>query len=71
MVNFEKLNDIVDASGMTVTSITKRAGMDRATYYNRLNGIGEFKASEIEGLTKALKLTNKQRDEIFFCKEVE
>ena len=71
MVDFVKLNSKVEESGMTITTLTERAGIDRATYYNMLNGIGECKASEIEGLTRALRLTNKQRDEIFFCKKVD
>lgn len=67
MVNIELLKQTVADSGMTVVSITNRAGIDRATYYNRLDGVGEFTASEIDGLTRALRLTKKQRDEIFFA----
>lgn len=63
----EKMND----SGLTITLIAKRSGILRETLYNRLNGIGEFKASEITSLTKVLKLSKKDREQIFFANNSE
>ena len=51
-----------------MTSIAVRSGIPRVTLYNRMRGIGEFKASEIDGLTKTLRLSKAQRDAIFFAK---
>lgn len=65
MTDIEKLKEKIDASGMTMTSIAKKSSMERGTLYNRLAGIGEFTASEIVGLTYALKLTKKERNDIF------
>lgn len=56
-----KIND----SGMTMVAISSKAGIVRETLYNRLNGKGEFTASEIIGLSKALHLTRSERDKIF------
>lgn len=53
-----------------MTAIAKKGGIARETLYNRLNGIGEFTASEIVGLSYALKLTKKQRDEIFLTEKL-
>ena len=66
MAQYERLMDKIRQSGMTVTAIAKKSDMTRVTLYNRLAGIGEFKASEIAGLTKTLAMTREERDEIFF-----
>ena len=65
MVNIEKLKTIIDDSGMTMVAISKKSGIKRETLYNRLIGVGEFTASEIVGITNALRLTKAERDDIF------
>jgi len=65
MVNTQKLRELFKESGMSMTAIAAKSGIARETLYNRLNGIGEFTASEITGLTRTLKLTRSERDEIF------
>lgn len=65
MVKLDKLKAKIAESGMTMTAIANRSGMLRATLYHRLNGVGEFTASEITGLTKALRLSRPDRDDIF------
>lgn len=66
MPNIDLLKETIDESGMTMVAISNKSGITRETLYNRLNGIGEFTASEIVGLTKALKLSLEERDSIFF-----
>ena len=66
MAQYERLREKIRQSGMTVTAVAKKSEMSRVTFYNRLAGIGEFKASEIAGLTKTLSLTREERDESFF-----
>ena len=68
MANMEMLKNVIDDSGMTMVSISKKSGIKRETLYNRLSGIGDFTASEIVGLTKALKITKTERDQIFLQK---
>lgn len=71
MVNIDLLKFRIEDSGMTMVSLSKKSGITRETLYNRLNGIGEFTASEIVGLSNALKISRKDRDDIFFGNEVE
>lgn len=71
MVDMDALKRNIDDSGTTIVALAKNAGIERTTLYNRLNGIGEFTASEIVGLARALRMTNTERDAIFFACEVE
>jgi predicted transcriptional regulator len=66
MVDMEALKHEIEASGMSMVFIAKKSGILRATLYNRLDGVGEFTASEIDGLAKTLRFSTKKRDEIFF-----
>lgn len=65
MPKIELLNEKVRDSGMTITAIANKCGVSRANLYNRLKGKGDFTASEIVGLTKVLRLTKSERDDIF------
>lgn len=65
MTDFKKLDEAIERSGKTVARIAVDAGISRMTLYNRRHGVGEFTASEISGLQRALNLTRKERDEIF------
>ena len=66
MADIELLKSVMEESGMPKTLISKRSGIDRVVLYNRLAGKGDFTATEIVGLTKALKLSKTVRDKIFF-----
>ena len=65
MPKIEMLKTKMEKSGLKITSIAEKAGISRETLYNRLNGCGEFKASEITSLTIVLNLSKEERDEIF------
>ena len=65
MADIELLKNKIESSGMTMSSVAKKSGLVRETLYNRLNGIGEFTASEIVGLSKTLRLSVEERDQIF------
>lgn len=67
MVDYILLNDKIKDSGMTMVAIAKKSGILRETLYNKIKGTGEFKASEISGISNALNLTTEERDRIFFC----
>lgn len=70
MTDFDLLAAKIKESGMTIVALCVKAGIDRATFYNRLNGVGEFTASEIVNLSTALGLTKPERDRIFLTKNV-
>lgn len=65
MPNIEKLKKTIDDRGMTVTAVAKQSGILRETLYNRFNGRGEFTAPEIVAISKTLKLSKPEREEIF------
>ena len=64
-MNKQLLRDTIKNSGMSVTAIAKMSGMVRETLYNKIES-GNFYASEILALTRALRLTREERDAIFF-----
>lgn len=71
MINFGLLAEKIAESGITITSLASKCNMSRETYYNRMNGIGEFTASEIFAFTKVLHLSKEERDKIFFANKGE
>lgn len=68
MTDINALKDEIRESGLSMTMISKKSGIERTTLYNRLNGVGEFTSSEIVGLTDALKLSNAKCRQIFLIK---
>lgn len=68
--DFETLQNKIKCSGMTMVAISDKTGIDRATLYNRLNGKGQFSASEIVALSEVLRLTKPERDKIFLTENV-
>ena len=71
MVDLELLREVINESGMTMVAIARKSNILRETLYNRLNGIGEFTATEIVSLSRTLHLSCKERDKIFFVGESE
>lgn len=65
MTDTNLLKEKIDESGMTMVAISRKSGILRETLYNRMNGVGEFTATEIVSLSKVLGLSNKERDKIF------
>lgn len=63
------LNQTVEDSGVTKAWLAKKVGISRPRLYKILDG-AECTASEIIGLSVALKLTAAKRDKIFFAKKV-
>ena len=70
MVDIEALKKKIEESGLSMIIIAKRANISLETLLNRLNGIGEFTASEIVGLSSALGLTKVERNKIFLRKKL-
>lgn len=66
MVNTRLLEETIHNSGMTMVAIAEKTGILRETLYNKLRGTSEFKASEISNLSKVLRLSAEERDNIFF-----
>jgi len=65
MPDIKALKDKIADSGMTMIAISKKSGINRATIYNRLNGRGEWTASEMVNMSEALGLTQEEKLNIF------
>jgi predicted transcriptional regulator len=70
MTDLDRLKAVITDRGMTIKKIAERSGIPRYTLDRRLRGFGDFTASEIVGLAKALRLTKTERDDIFLGKRV-
>jgi DNA-binding phage protein len=65
LADLERLKQKISDSGMTIKAVAEHADIKRHTLDRRLKGEGEFTASEIVGLTKALRMNVSERNEIF------
>ena len=66
VVNIEMLQEKVEDSGMTITSICRKTGISRQTWYNRLNN-ADFTIAEVDALKSTLKLSAAEVRKIFFA----
>lgn len=70
MTDLNRLKAVIDERGMPVRVVAERAEIPRYTLDRRLKGEGDFTATEIVGLTRALRLTKAERDKIFLNRNV-
>ena len=66
MTNAEMFRKKVEERGVSYSFLADKMGISRASLYNKLDNKSEFKASEIAVATTVLRLSNKERDQIFF-----
>lgn len=71
MTNAELLRKIWEDRGFTKVGFAREIGLSRQGFENKLNGIRQFKQSEIATISKVLKLTKKQETDIFFASTVD
>lgn len=66
MVNTDLLNQTIDASGLKRKAIAERLGLSEKGLYNKVEGITEFKGSELTALKVILHLSDSEWKSIFF-----
>lgn len=71
MTDVKLLSEKIYNSGISISFIARKIGISREGLYKKLHNQTEFKASEISCIKEILHLSNQERDEIFFAKEVE
>jgi hypothetical protein len=71
MTDTNLLNIAIERSGFKKGYIQKRLGLSATAFWNKVNNISEFKASEIELLTQILNLSARERNDIFFASKVD
>lgn len=67
MTNTKLLEDAIKRSGLKKGYIAERLGISHGGLINLCNNRAEFKASQIQVLCDLLKLTDAERNAIFFA----
>lgn len=67
MTNVDLLKQKIASCGVSITFLAYQMGISREGLYNKINGLTEFKGSEITALARMLRLAPEERDEIFFA----
>ena len=70
MVNTKLLNEAIDRTGLKRYALAKQLGLSRTGLNLKIEGVNEFKGSEIQGLKIILNLSDQERDDIFFNLEM-
>ena len=71
MVNINKLRGKIVEHGTNVSDLALKIGIDRATFYRKLNSDGEnFTIKEADMIVKELNLSCKEATSIFFSQFV-
>lgn len=68
MYDFSRLLGKIKECGYTQETLAKAIGKDKSTLCSKLNNKGEFKAAEIDGICKALDISNEEIGLYFFAK---
>ena len=67
MLNQNLLKAKIIEKNVSVLDICNELGICKATFYRKLSRKGDFSRFEIGKISKILKLSNNERDNIFFC----
>lgn len=71
MIDSEKLNGKIDASGMKRKFIAEKLGLSPYGLAKKISNENEFKVSEVEKICNILHLTPHEREDIFFARSVD
>lgn len=71
MTDTKKFEIALLTSGKTMMDIANLLSVSLQTIYNKINNVTDFKGKEIVAIAEFLKLSNKQRDAIFFATNVD
>lgn len=70
-MNLEYLNKKIDEIKIPITTIADKIGISRQSLYLKMNGKREFKTSEIFKMCEVLRLTDSEKELIFFADKVD
>ncbi len=71
MTNTTALEIALLRNKTTKRALAEQLGISLQTLYNKIGNVAEFKASEIIKISEVLKLNSKEREIIFFAKNVD
>lgn len=66
MTDTEELKKFIRKSGFTLEELSYAIGLSKTSLSYKINNKVDFKTKEIKKIQNILKLTNEQRDYIFF-----
>ncbi len=67
MVDVDKLRGVLAEKRLSVASISEKIGVDKATFYRKLNGNGDnFTIREADAISRELNLNKNEAVSIFF-----
>ena len=69
MTDKRLLKELMKNSHYTISKMAKDLGISRQCFCKKINGITEFKQTEILNISKRLNLSNEQMYQIFFAIE--
>ncbi|NLY09400.1 MAG: helix-turn-helix domain-containing protein [Tissierellia bacterium] len=68
MVDIKILKDKISKAGLTITEVAERVGVDKSTFYRKLNTNGEaFSIKQANAISVVLDLTGEEVNKIFFA----
>ena len=70
MVNTELLNKRIDDSGLKISFIVDKMGISKNAFYKKKDNKIPFRVAEIYVVSDLLRLTDEEKQDIFFAKEV-
>lgn len=70
-MNLAYLNNRIAVSRVPITAIAEGMGLSRQSLYNKMNGKRDFKISEVNRICEILRLTDEEKNNIFFEDEVD
>lgn len=71
MVDTQLLDEKIYSSGIKVGHITNKIGISRQAFDRKKKNMLKFRVSEVYVLCDLLKLTDAEKERIFFASEVE
>ena len=66
MLNKNKLRGKIVEKGYSVRTIAAEIGLNKATFYRKMNGTSDFTREEIQKIAVLLDLSVQEKEEIFF-----
>lgn len=70
-MNLKYLNDRIAISRIPIVALAELVGISRQSFYLKMKGEREFKTSEVTKLCEVLRLTDEERNLVFFADEVD
>lgn len=70
-MDIEKLKEKMEEIKIPISVISQKLGISRQSLYKKLTGEREFKVSEVTKIAAVLRLTNEEKEEIFFTNQVD